>query len=179
MKKLITTFSIATLAVAGLSSVQAVEDMKNPEMSKEAMSDADTSKQTIVEVASGMNNFTTLVAAVKAADLAETLSGEGPFTVFAPTNEAFEKLPEGTVEELLKPENKEKLQKILKFHVVPGKIMAADVKTMAADTAADDKVGVVVKDGVVTYGGAKVIKTDVVASNGVIHWIDAVAMPEM
>lgn len=169
MKRLITTFTIAAFALAGITAVQAEDKMETGAMAKE----------NIVEVASGMNNFTTLVAAVKAADLVETLSGEGPFTVFGPTNEAFAKLPEGTIEDLLKPENKEKLQKILKFHVVPGKIMAADVKTMAADTAADDKVGVVVEDGVVTYGGQKVIKTDIVASNGVIHWIDGVAMPEM
>lgn len=168
MKKLITTFTIAAFALAGTTALQAEEKMESAEMAK----------QNIVEVASGMNNFTTLVAAVKAADLVETLSGEGPFTVFAPTNEAFEALPEGTVEDLLKPENKEKLQNILKFHVVPGKIMAADVKDMAADTAAGEKAGVVVKDGVVTFAGQKVIKTDVVASNGVIHWIDGVAMPE-
>lgn len=174
MKKLITTLTAATVAFAGISAVQAEEKMS----SEEKMEATDMSKENIVEIASGMNNFTTLVAAVKAADLAETLSGEGPFTVFAPTNEAFEKLPEGTVDELLKPENKEKLQNILKFHVVPGKIMAADVSTMAADTAAGEKVGVVVEDGVVTYGGQKVIKTDIVASNGVIHWIDGVAMPE-
>ncbi len=175
MKKLITTLTIASVAFAGMAAVQAEPEMKN----EEKMEAKDMSKENIVEIASGMNNFTTLVAAVKAADLVETLSGEGPFTVFAPTNEAFAKLPKGTVDELLKPENKEKLQKILKFHVVPGKIMAADVKTMAADTAAMDKVGVVVEDGVVTYGGQKVIKTDIVASNGVIHWIDGVAMPEM
>lgn len=161
-KKLLTTAAITVFAMLG---VQAEEK--------------DMSDKTIVEIASGMNNFTTLVAAVKAADLVDTLSGEGPFTVFAPTNEAFEKLPEGTVEDLLKPENKEKLAKILTFHVVPGKIMAADVKTMEADTAAGEKAEVVVEDGVVTYGGAKVIKTDIVASNGVIHWIDTVAMPEM
>ena len=143
------------------------------------MKAAETSKENIVEIASGMNNFTTLVAAVKAAGLAETLSGKGPFTVFAPTNEAFAKLPKGTVEELLKPENKEKLKKILLFHVVPGKIMAADVKTMAATTAGGEESAVVVKDGVVTFGGQKVIKTDIVASNGVIHWIDGVAMPKM
>lgn len=175
MKNIITTFTIAAVAFAGIAAVQAEEKTKM----EEKMEAKDMSKENIVEIASGMNNFTTLVAAVKAAGLAETLSGEGPFTVFAPTNEAFAKLPEGTVEELLKPENKMKLQKILKFHVVPGKIMAADVKTMAADTAAGEKVGVVVKDGVVTYGGQKVIKTDIVASNGVIHWIDGVAMPEM
>ncbi len=168
MKRLITTFTIAAFALAGITAVHA-EEKKSEAMAKE----------NIVEIASGMNNFTTLVAAVKAADLVETLSGEGPFTVFAPTNEAFAKLPKGTVEDLLKPENKEKLQKILKFHVVPGKVMAADVKTMEADTAAGEKAEVVVKDGVVTYGGQKVIKTDITASNGVIHWIDGVAMPKM
>lgn len=172
MKRLITTCTIATLAFVGISSLHAADKMEKKEMAKMA-------KENIVEIASGMNNFTTLVAAVKAAGLVETLSGEGPFTVFAPTNEAFAKLPKGTVEELLKPENKEKLQKILKFHVVPGKIMAADVKTMSASTAAGEKAEVVVKDGVVTYGGQKVIKTDIVASNGVIHWIDGVAMPKM
>ena len=169
MKRIITTFTIAAFALAGITSLQA-----EPKDKSEAMA-----KENIVEVASGMNNFTTLVAAVKAADLVETLSGEGPFTVFAPTNEAFGKLPEGTVEELLKPENKEKLQMILKFHVVPGKVMAADVKTMSAKTAAGEDAAVVVEDGVVTYGGQKVIKTDVIASNGVIHWIDGVAMPKM
>lgn len=173
MKRLLTTFTIATFALAGINSLQAEEKLDEKEKA------AEMAKENIVEIASGMNNFTTLVAAVKAAELVETLSGEGPFTVFAPTNEAFAKLPKGTVEELLKPENKEKLQKILKFHVVPGKVMAADVKTMSADTAADEKAEVVVKDGVVTFGGQKVIKTDIVASNGVIHWIDGVAMPKM
>jgi len=170
MKKILTTITIASFAFAASSSLHA-EDKKTKA--------AEVSKENIVEIASGMNNFTTLVAAVKAAGLVDTLSGEGPFTVFAPTNEAFAKLPEGTVEELLKPENKEKLQKILKFHVVPGKIMAADVKTMAAPTAAGEEAAVVVEDGVVTFGGQKVIKTDIVASNGVIHWIDGVAMPKM
>lgn len=168
MKSLITTLAVSALAFSSISPLLAQnEGKKAPQMEK----------KNIVETASGMNNFTALVAAVKAADLVETLSGEGPFTVFAPTNEAFEKLPKGTVDELLKPENKEKLQKILKFHVVPGKVMAADVKTMAASTAAGESAKVVVKDGVVTYAGQKVIKTDVTASNGVIHWIDGVAMP--
>ncbi len=168
MKRILTTLTIASFAFATTSALHAEEKMTAGEMSK----------QNIVEVASGMNNFTTLVSAVKAADLVETLSGKGPFTVFAPTNEAFDKLPDGTVEELMKPENKEKLQNILKFHVIPGKIMAADVKTMAADTAAGEKAAVAVEDGVVTYAGQKVIKTDIVASNGVIHWIDGVAMPK-
>ncbi|WP_367871798.1 fasciclin domain-containing protein [Luteolibacter sp. Populi] len=169
MRNSIATLAITAFAFTGITPLLAQNKDKAP---------AEMKKENIVETASGMNNFTTLVAAVKAADLVETLSGKGPFTVFAPTNEAFAKLPKGTVEDLLKPENKEKLQKILKFHVVPGKVMAADVKTMEATTAAGEKAAVVVKDGVVTYGGQKVIKTDVTASNGVIHWIDGVAMPE-
>ena len=131
----------------------------------------------IVEVASGLEDFSTLVAAVKAADLAETLSGEGPYTVFAPTNAAFEALPAGTVEELLKPENKEKLTAILTYHVVPGKVMAADVKPMEVETVNGAKAKVTVEGDVVMIDGAKVTATDVEASNGVIHVIDKVIMP--
>lgn len=133
---------------------------------------------TIVEVASGMNNFTTLVAAVTEAELAETLSGEGPFTVFAPTNDAFAKLPEGTVDDLLKPENREKLVSILTYHVVPGKMMAADVKAGEVKTVNGQKLTVSMADGDVMVNDAKVIKTDIVTSNGVIHWIDTVLMPK-
>lgn len=131
----------------------------------------------IVAVASGAGNFNTLVAAVKAAGLVETLQGPGPFTVFAPTDEAFAKLPKGTVEDLLKPENKEKLVAILTYHVVSGKVMAADVKTMKAKTVNGKELDVKVTDGMVTVNNAKVIKTDILASNGVIHVIDAVLMP--
>jgi uncharacterized surface protein with fasciclin (FAS1) repeats len=131
-----------------------------------------------VAVAAGNDSFETLVAAVKAAGLVETLQGEGPFTVFAPTDEAFAKLPAGTVEDLLKPENKEKLVSILTYHVVPGKVMAADVKTMKAKTVSGKELAIEVKDGAVTVGKAKVVKTDVAASNGVIHVIDAVVLPE-
>lgn len=135
-------------------------------------------QQTVVEIAAGNPSFSTLVTAVKAAGLAETLSGKGPFTIFAPTNEAFAKLPAGTVETLLKPENKEKLQKILTLHVVPAKVMAADVKTGAVPTVNGEKLNVVVKDGVVTVNEAKVITTDIVGSNGVIHVIDTVILPK-
>lgn len=131
----------------------------------------------IVVVASGAGSFNTLVAAVKAAGLVETLQGKGPFTVFAPTDEAFAKLPEGTVESLLKPENKEKLVAILTYHVVAGKVMAADVKTMKVKTVNGKELDVKVADGVVTVDNAKVIKTDVAASNGVIHVIDTVVLP--
>ena len=131
----------------------------------------------IVEVAAGAGQFKTLVAAVKAAGLVETLSGKGPFTVFAPTDEAFAKLPAGTVESLLKPENKEKLAGILTYHVVAGKVMAADVKTMSAKTVNGKEAAIKVDGGKVTIGAANVVKTDVAASNGVIHVIDTVLLP--
>ncbi|MFO1062957.1 MAG: fasciclin domain-containing protein [Pirellulales bacterium] len=135
--------------------------------------------QTVVEIAAGNKDFSTLVAAVKAAGLAETLSGTGPFTVFAPTNAAFEKLPKGTVEELLKPENKKKLVAILTYHVVPGKVLAADVvKLDKAKTVQGQEVKIVVgKDGV-QVDNAKVVKTDIVGKNGVIHVIDTVILPK-
>ena len=131
----------------------------------------------IVDTAVAAGSFKTLVAAVKAAGLVETLQGKGPFTVFAPTDEAFAKLPAGTVEDLLKPENKEKLVAILTYHVVPGKVMAADVKTMKAKTVNGKELSIKVEDSNVTVDNAKVIKTDVAASNGVIHVIDSVVLP--
>ncbi len=131
----------------------------------------------IVAVAAGNGSFNTLVAAVKAAGLVETLQGPGPFTVFAPTDEAFAKLPKGTVEDLLKPENKAKLVSILTYHVLAGKVMAADVKTMKAKTVNGQSLDVKVTDGAVTVDNAKVVKTDVAASNGVIHVIDTVVLP--
>ena len=136
------------------------------------------SKKTVVEIAVGNDDFSTLVAAVKAAGLAETLSGKGPFTIFAPTNDAFKKLPKGTVETLLKPENKEKLAAILKYHVVAGKVMAADVKPGKVPTVQGSKATIKVADGKVMIDGATVVKTDIVGSNGVIHVIDAVILPK-
>ena len=132
----------------------------------------------IVAVASSAGSFNTLVAAVKAAGLVETLQGPGPFTVFAPTDEAFAKLPTGTLEDLLKPENKEKLTAILTYHVVPGKVMAADVKTMKAKTVNGKELDVKAGSKGVTIDNAKVVKTDVAASNGVIHVIDTVVLPK-
>lgn len=145
--------------------------------SKSASASVSTAGEDIVAVASGADNFKTLVAAVKAAGLVETLQGEGPFTVFAPTDEAFAKLPAGTVEELLKPENKEHLVAILKYHVVPGKVMAADVTTTEAKTVQGQSVKLKVSDSGVTVDNAKVIKTDLLAQNGVIHVIDSVILP--
>lgn len=133
--------------------------------------------KTVVEIAAGNEDFSTLVAAVKAAGLAEALSGDGPFTIFAPTNDAFAKLPEGTVETLLKPENKEKLQGILKYHVVSGKVMAADVTAGEVETLNGAKATITVKEGAVMVDKAKVVKTDIVGTNGVIHVIDSVILP--
>jgi uncharacterized surface protein with fasciclin (FAS1) repeats len=133
--------------------------------------------KTIVDIASENSDFSTLVAAVKAAGLVETLSGTGPFTVFAPTNEAFAKLPQGTVEALLK--DKEKLAKILTYHVVSGKVMAKDVVGLtSAKTVEGSDLTVKVENGKVMINNANVTKTDIEASNGVIHVIDTVLMPQ-
>jgi uncharacterized surface protein with fasciclin (FAS1) repeats len=135
-------------------------------------------KKDIVDVAAANGSFNTLVAAVKAAELVGTLKGKGPFTVFAPTDEAFAKLPKGTVEMLLKPENKDKLAAVLTYHVVAGKVMAADVvKIDSAATVQGQKVMVKVEGGNVMINGAKVVMADVKASNGVIHVIDNVLLP--
>ena len=145
----------------------------------------------IVGVAASNEDFSTLVAAVKAADLVSTLQGDGPFTVFAPTNKAFEKLPDGTVQTLLKPENKEALQGVLTYHVVPGKLMATDVvKAIEAGngkakvtTVSGGTLTAMMKDGAVWLkdengNKSKITATDVKASNGVIHVIDTVVLPE-
>ena len=133
---------------------------------------------TIVETAIAAGSFKTLVAAVQAAGLVETLNGKGPFTVFAPTDEAFAKLPAGTLETLLKPENKAKLAAILTYHVVPGTVKAADVvKVKNATTVNGQRVDVKVDGSKVQIDGANVVKTDVACSNGVIHVIDTVILP--
>jgi uncharacterized surface protein with fasciclin (FAS1) repeats len=136
-----------------------------------------TNSNNIVSVASASGIFHTLVAAVTAAGLVETLQGEGPFTVFAPTDDAFARLPAGTLQELLKPENKSRLGAILTYHVVAGKVTAADMKTMTATTASGKVVNIRVDGGKVTINNATVIKTDVAVSNGVVHVIDTVLIP--
>jgi uncharacterized surface protein with fasciclin (FAS1) repeats len=134
-------------------------------------------KSTIVEIAAGNPDFSTLVAAVQAAGLVDTLNGEGPFTVFAPTNAAFAKLPEGTVENLLKPENKDQLVAVLTYHVVPGKVLAADVAGLkSAGTVNGKPVRIDTSSGV-KVENATVTATDIEASNGVIHVIDTVILP--
>jgi transforming growth factor-beta-induced protein len=135
----------------------------------------------IVDTAVAAGSFKTLAAALGAADLVATLKGKGPFTVFAPTDEAFAKLPKGTVEDLLKPENKAKLAAILTYHVIAGEVMAAKVVTMNGKSAATvngASVKIGVKGAAVTVDGAKVVTTDIKASNGVIHIIDTVLIPK-
>ena len=132
----------------------------------------------IVDTAVAAGSFTTLAKALQAADLVSTLKGSGPFTVFAPTDEAFAKLPAGTLDTLLKPENKDQLRRVLTYHVVPGKVMAADAaKLTSAKAVSGDAIAINARGGNVMVEKARVIKADVAASNGVIHVIDAVILP--
>lgn len=132
----------------------------------------------IVETAVGHGSFKTLVSAVTAAELVETLSGTGPFTVFAPLDEAFEALPEGTVDSLVLPENKEQLQGILTYHVLAGKVLSTDLTDgMVAKTVNGAEITVHIEDGVVTVNDAKVVIADIETDNGVIHVINKVIMP--
>jgi uncharacterized surface protein with fasciclin (FAS1) repeats len=132
----------------------------------------------IVDVAVSAGSFATLVAALQAADLVGALQGDGPFTVFAPTDAAFAALPDGTVESLLMPENKEQLQAVLLYHVVPGQVMSGDLSgTVNAETLQGATVEIVASSSGVTVNGANVVSADVVASNGVIHVVDAVLLP--
>ncbi len=174
MKKTITAIAAASVLLLsacgsdGSSTETTVAAVDTTDMAKEA--------GTIVEVAQGNPDFSTLVAAVVAADLAETLSGEGPFTVFAPTNAAFEALPAGLLEKLLLPENKATLVKILTYHVVPSKVMAADVAEGDVTTV-EGSTFTIATEGGVKVNTSNVTATDVPASNGVIHVIDAVLVP--
>jgi uncharacterized surface protein with fasciclin (FAS1) repeats len=146
--------------------------------SASSTSPATQSSKDIVETAAGNPDFSTLVSAVKAADLATTLSGPGPFTVFAPTNEAFSALPGGAVDDLMKPANKAKLASVLKYHVVPGKMMAADLQDgQTLKTVAGEELTVKKMGDKVMVGGAEVSQADVATSNGVIHVIGKVLMP--
>ena len=154
------------------SEAAAVADEAETEMDAEAPAGAGT----IVDIASTTDGFGTLVAAVQAAGLGETLAGEGPFTVFAPTDEAFAALPAGLVDALLLPENKDVLTKILTYHVVPGTVMAADITDGDVATVEGQNVTLSTADGV-TVNGAKVVQADIVADNGVIHVIDTVIVP--
>lgn len=156
---------VGSLAVAGMAAValQSSWAMTNP-------------GKDIVDTAVSAGSFKTLVTAVKAADLVETLKGKGPFTVFAPTDEAFKKIPKEKLDALLK--DKKALAGVLTYHVVSGKVMAADVvKLQSAKTVQGQPIAIAVKDGAVTINGVNVVKTDIICENGVIHIIDAVLMP--
>ena len=166
MKSRFVLFTSAAMAVVAMAAGSAVVRAQQP--------------KDIVDTAVAAGSFKTLAAALQAAGLVETLKGKGPFTVFAPTDAAFAKLPKGTVEELLKPENKSKLTSILTYHVVPGSVMAAQVLTMngkEARTVNGQPVKITVNGSAVTVGAAKVVTTDIKASNGVIHVIDSVMLP--
>ena len=156
----------------------AEEKAKKEKEKAEKMAEKEKEKLgSIVDVAKQTGSHTTFVSAVKAAGLAETLSEGGPYTVFAPDDKAFKALPEGKLDSLMKAENKSKLQTLLKYHVIEGKVMAKDVKSGNVETLEGSKAEIKATDEGVTYGGANVTKTDVKASNGVIHVIDKVVMP--
>ena len=161
MKRIITS-SFAALALVAATALPAQAQGKD-----------------IVDTAVAAGRFKTLAAALKAAGLVDTLKGAGPFTVFAPTDEAFAKLPAGTVEDLLKPENREKLRAVLTYHVVPGKVMAAQVTKMnSAKTVQGGNVTIKAYGGKVMVDNANVVKADIEATNGVIHVIDSVILPK-
>lgn len=163
---------LKTLAIGTMAAVMMTVAAANP---RAASADA----KDIVDTAVAAGSFTTLAKALAAAELVDTLKGSGPFTVFAPTDAAFAKLPAGTVESLLKPENKKKLQRILTYHVVAGKVTAADVvKLQSAKAVSGDTITIKTQGGGVQVDNAQVVKTDIAASNGVIHVIDAVILPK-
>lgn len=153
-------------------------ETKPAESAPTSASSASMSRSDIVATAEEAGQFKTLIAAVKAADLESTLKGPGPFTVFAPTDDAFAKLPAGTVESLLRPENKKKLKAILTYHVVSGNVPSTEaVKLSSAKTVNGKALRLDASSGALTVDGAKVVKADIQASNGVIHVIDAVVLP--
>ena len=171
MSKMISRFALPLWAVFAVSTPAAAQYMASSSYNK--------AEKDIVETAVAAGSFQTLVAAVQAAGLVETLQGEGPFTVFAPTDDAFAKLPEGTVESLLKPENRDKLVAILTYHVVPGRLMASDVVgSEYLKTVQGQKIRVSLKGDKVMVNEAVILKTDIGTSNGVIHVIDQVILPE-
>ena len=167
--------ALAIAAVLGVSAITGTAYAANPMVGGAAMYD----NKDIIDNAVNSKDHTTLVAAVKAAGLVDTLSGKGPFTVFAPVNAAFEKLPAGTVDNLLKPENKKALVGVLTYHVVPGKVTAAQaMKVNSAKTINGESLNISTQGGTVMINDATVTKADIMCSNGVIHVIDTVLMPK-
>lgn len=177
-------FKILSLAAACSAAVFAVscdnkstETEENTEIVEEVV--VEEAPNTVVDIAVGSPDHTTLVAAVSAAGLVETLSGDGPFTVFAPTNAAFAALPEGTVDNLLKPEMKDQLTGVLTYHVVAGNVMSGDLSDgQVVTTLNGQELIVSIKDGKVTINDATVVAADIAGSNGVVHVIDSVLLPK-
>lgn len=179
MKNIFLSGMVALAMVACGPQESTEETVENEEMEvMEESMEMEETQPNVVEIAVGSPDHTTLVAAVTAAGLVETLSGEGPFTIFAPTNAAFEALPEGTVENLLKEENKDQLTSILTFHVVAGNVMSGDLSDgQVVTTLNGQELTVSIADGVVKINGATVVAADLAGSNGVIHVIDTVLLP--
>jgi len=183
LSKSVRTIGVMALlsAMVGMTTACSNEADKQAASTQTAVQPTQTAAQstpgTIVEVAAGNSTFSTLVKAVKAAGLAETLSGNGPFTVFAPTNEAFAALPKGTLEKLLKPENRDALRKVLTYHVVSGDLMAKDLRSGKVATVEGGSVAVQVDSKGVKVNDANIVKADIDAKNGVIHVIDRVLLP--
>lgn len=170
------------LAAAATSFVISCESKPTEEVETEVVAEETVvaeAPNTVVDIAIGSPDHTTLVAAVTAADLVGTLSGDGPFTVFAPTNAAFEALPAGTVDTLLKPESKDKLTAVLTYHVVAGTVLAGELTDGQVITTLNGQtLTVAIKDGATTINGAKVVAADLAGTNGVVHVIDAVLLPK-
>ena len=174
-KLLVGVLTVASV-ISGTAAMAGMHSSPDKQAAQESQTTATASKQTIVDIAVSAGSFEILTAALEAADLVDVLKGEGPFTVFAPTDEAFAALPEGTLEKLLKPENKDKLVKILTYHVVPGAVMSTDLKAGEVATVEGSDVTIELGDAV-KVDGAEVVKADIEASNGVIHVINKVIIP--
>jgi len=175
MRALVLTSLLLTLALGGCGSSSTESSTGSSET---ASTGSEATSSDIVDTAIAAGSFSTLVAAVQAAGLEETLRGPGPFTVFAPTDAAFAALPAGTVDTLLLPENRDQLRSILTYHVVSGRVMASEAAAMsAAPTVQGSSAPIVAVEGGLTIGGARIVTTDIACSNGVIHVIDAVMMP--
>lgn len=173
-----TAAALMILPVAVSCGTPEAEVVETPAETEMPAEDAAVSGETIVDVASANGSFNTLVAAIQAADLVDTLSADGPYTVFAPTDDAFAALPDGVLDKLLLPENKDVLAQILTYHVVAGEVPSSAVETGMVPTVEGTDLDVVAEGGSVMVSGANVVTPDVAASNGVIHAIDAVLIPE-
>ncbi len=175
IKLLVTSLTLAT-AISAPAVMAGMGNYSDKQAAEQSSTVATETQQTIVDIATSAGSFNTLTTALEAADLVNTLEGEGPFSVFAPTDEAFAALPEGTLEELLKPENKDKLVKILTYHVVSGAVLSTDLEEGTVSTVEGSEVEIQLGDKV-KVNEAQVVEADIQASNGVIHVIDQVIIP--